>query len=172
MKGIRTAILAFACSSIAMAQTMPSNTPAQKGDNADASFIQQAGEGGMAEVELSRLAMQNAASADVKRFASQMVQAHSENNKQLATIAAHENVPLPKALSSEHEAAREKLSALKGSEFDMAYVDAMRSDHQKMDDLLKSSQATVSTEELRTFIKKTEPVVAHHLAMAQNLKVN
>jgi hypothetical protein len=38
-------------------------------------------------------------------------------------------------------------------------------------DLLKSSAATVSTEELRTFIKKTLPVVQEHLRMAQDLKV-
>jgi putative membrane protein len=107
----------------------------------------------------------------VKKFAAQMVHDHTANNKQLATIAAHENIPVPKTLDRDHAALRDKLNGLKGSDFDQSYVNAMRSDHQKMLDLLKSSQSTVSTEELRTFIKKTEPVVEHHLSMAQNLKV-
>jgi putative membrane protein len=90
---------------------------------------------------------------------------------ELTTIAAHENIAAPNALDSDHAALRDKLQTSKGADFDRTYVDAMRSDHQKMLDLLKSSQATVSTEELRTFIKTTEPVVAHHLSMAQSLKV-
>ena len=149
----------------------PSTAPAKAGDNPDASFVQKAGEGGMAEVELSKLAEKSASSPAVRSFAGQMVQAHGANNKELLNIAAHENIAPPKELDSEHAALRDKLAAMKGAEFDRAYVEAMRNDHQKMDDLLKSSQATVSTEELRTFIKKTTPVVEAHLRMAQDLKV-
>jgi putative membrane protein len=172
MKAISNiALLAIPFAFAVHAQTKPSNMPSQAGENGDATFVQKAGEGGMAEVELSKVAEKNAKSADVKKFATQMVHDHTANNKELATIAAHENIPVPKTLDSEHAALRDKLQGMKGADFDRAYVDAMRSDHQKMDDLLKSSQATVSTEELRTFIKKTEPVVEHHLSMAQNLKV-
>jgi putative membrane protein len=172
MKGISSiALLAIPLAFAAHAQTATSNTPAQAGENGDATFIQKAGEGGMAEVELSKIAEKNATSADVKKFAAQMVHDHTANNKELTTIAAHENTPVPKALDSDHAALRDKLEGMKGADFDRTYVDAMRTDHQKMIDLLKSSQATVSTEELRTFIKKTEPVVEHHLSMAQNLKV-
>jgi putative membrane protein len=148
----------------------PTSAPKQPGENPDAMFVQKAGEGGMAEVELSRLAEKSASSPEVRRFATHMVQDHSANNKELLTIAAHENISPPKDLDSEHAAIRDKLAAMKGTEFDRAYLDAMRNDHRKMDDLLKSSQATVSTEELRTYIKKTTPVVEAHLRMAQNLK--
>lgn len=155
----------------AYAATPPSTAPAKPGDNPDATFVQQAGAGGMAEVELSKLAEKSASSPAVRSFASKMVQAHSANNKELLTIAAHENISAPRELDSEHAALRDKLAAMKGVEFDRAYVEAMRNDHQKMDDLLKSSEATVSTEELRTYIKKTTPVVEAHLRMAQDIKV-
>jgi putative membrane protein len=78
---------------------------------------------------------------------------------------------LPKELDSEHAQLRDKLAAQHGADFDRTYVDAMRGDHQKMADLLRSSQATVSTEELRAFIQKTLPVVQDHLRMANELKV-
>lgn len=172
MQGIsRVALLAIPLAFAAHAQTKTTNMPAQAGDGPDAAFVTKAAQGGMAEVELSKVAQKNAKSADVKTFATKMVTDHTANNKELATIAAHENIPVPKALDGEHAALRDKLSAMKGAEFDRAYIDAMKTDHQKMDELLKSSQATVSTEELRTFIKKTDPVVEHHLSMAQNLKV-
>jgi len=151
--------------------TPPNTAPAKAGDNPDASFVQKAGEGGMAEVELSKLAEKSASAPAVRQFASKMVQDHGANNKELLTIAAHENIAPPKDLDAEHAALRDKLASLKGAEFDRTYVEAMRADHQKMDDLLKSSQATVSTEELRTFIKKTTPVVEAHLHMAQDLKL-
>ena len=172
MQGIsKLALLAIPFAFAAHAQTKTSNMPAKAGEGPDATFVTKAAQGGMAEVELSKVAEKNAKSGDVKTFAAKMVQDHTANNNELATIAAHENIPVPKSLDSEHAALRDKLSGMKGADFDRAYVDAMKTDHQKMDDLLKSSQATVSTEELRTFIKKTDPVVQHHLSMAQKLKV-
>ncbi len=171
MQGIsKIALLALPFAFAAHAQTKTSNMPAKSGEGPDATFVTQAAQGGMAEVELSKVAEKNAKSADVKKFASEMVHDHTANNKELATIAAHENIPVPTSLDTEHAALCDKLSAMKGADFDRAYIDAMKTDHQKMDDLLKSSQATVTTEELRTFIKKTDPVVEHHLAMAQKLK--
>jgi putative membrane protein len=153
------------------AQEPGSSSPKTAAESPDATFVQQAAHGGLAEVELSKLAVASANSAQVKQFAEKMVQAHSENNQQLALIAAHENIALPKELDSEHAQLRVKLSMQHGADFDRSYVDAMRSDHQKMADLLQSSQATVSTEELRTFIKKTLPVVQDHLHMANELKL-
>jgi putative membrane protein len=155
---------------VAFLQAQTTNMPQQKGDSGDATFVEKAGAGGMAEVELSNIAESNAKSPEVKKFAMQMVHDHTANNKNLATIAAKENISLPKTLDAEHAALRDKLKAETGADFDRDYVAAMRSDHQNMLDLLKSSESTVSTEELRTFIKKTQPVVEHHLSMAQNLK--
>jgi putative membrane protein len=167
---IAAALLVALPFAAAQAQTKTSNMPQQKGESGDATFVQKAGEGGMAEVELSKIAESKAQSADVKKFAAQMVKDHTANNKELSTIAAKENIEVPKSLDADHAALRDKLKSTKGADFDREYVEAMRSDHQKMADLLKSSESTVSTDDLRSFIKKTEPVVEHHLSMAQNLK--
>jgi putative membrane protein len=164
---------AIAFTGVALAQTSGgSNAPKQpsEGAGADAAFIQKAGAGGMAEVELSKLAEQNAKSGDVKKFAEHMVRDHTSNNRELETIATKENVALPKDLDAEHAALRDKLASLKDEAFDKAYIDAMRDDHQKMDDLLKSSAGSVSSAELRTYIKKTEPAVEAHLREANKLK--
>lgn len=138
----------------------------------DAAFVQQAAKGGMAEVELSKIASTSASSPDVRRFADHMVTDHTKNNQELATIAAHENIAVPKELDGEHARLRDELSTMKGPDLDLAYITAMRNDHQKMADLLKTSQATVSTDEMRTFIKTTLPVVQDHLRMAQQINVH
>lgn len=158
---------------VALAQTTGgSSAPKQPSERAgaDASFIQQAGQGGMAEVELSKLAEQKVKSGHVRKFAEHMVHDHTANNRELEKIATKENVALPKDLDAEHAAVRDRLASLKDEEFDKAYMDAMRTDHQKMDDLLKSSAGSVSSDELRTYIKKTTPTVEAHLREADKLK--
>jgi len=170
---LKTVLLASGMTLVSsvFAQSAGSSSPKTAAESPDAAFVQQAGNGGLAEVELSKLAVASAQSPKVKKFARQMVQAHSANNQQLAMIAAHENIALPKELDGEHAQLRDQLAALHGADFDRSYVDAMRGDHQKMEELLKSSQGTVSAEELRTFIKKTLPVVQAHLRMANELKM-
>src|SRR6185369_14746712 len=54
--------------------------------SADAAFAMAAAEGGLAEVELGRLAKEHASSADVKKFADKMVEDHGKANDELAGI--------------------------------------------------------------------------------------
>lgn len=139
-------------------------------DGADASFVQKAVQGGMAEVDLSTLAVTMADSPGVENFAQTMVRDHSANNRQLAAIATSEHIPLPGAIDAEHMQLHQQLAALHGADFDRAYVAAMRSDHQKMADFLTMSETSVNSDALRTFIQKTLPVVKAHLQMANELK--
>jgi putative membrane protein len=158
---------------VALAQTNGGSSAAKQPSEsagADATFIQKAAQGGVAEVELSKLAEQNAKSGEVKKFAEHMVRDHTSNNRELEQIATKENVALPKELDSEHAAIRDKLAGLKDEKFDKAYIDAMRTDHQKMEELLKSSEGTVTSAELKTYIKKTTAAVEAHLHEADKLK--
>ena len=134
----------------------------------DATFIKKAGQGGIAEVELSKIAEQKAKSSEVRNFAEHMVRDHTANNRELAQIASSQNIALPQYMDDEHSALRDKLSSLDDASFDKVYVDAMRTDHQKMDDLLKTS--SVTNDDLRAFIRKTTPVVEEHLREANQLK--
>jgi len=158
---------------VALAQTTGGSSAAKQPSEtagADATFIQKAAQGGVAEVELSKLAEQNAKSGDVKKFAEHMVRDHTSNNRELEKIATKENVALPKELDSDHAAIRDRLAGLKDEKFDKAYIDAMRTDHQKMEELLKSSEGTVTSAELKTYIKKTTAAVEAHMREADKLK--
>ena len=61
----------------------------------DQRFIQEAAEGGKAEVALGNLALQRAASDDVKQFAQHMVDDHSKANQELTELASQKNISLP-----------------------------------------------------------------------------
>src|SRR4051812_30296331 len=58
-------------------------------------FMERAAAGGMAEVELSNLALAKSTNNDVKSFATMMVADHSKANTELAAIATSKNVTLP-----------------------------------------------------------------------------
>lgn len=155
--------LVLLLSSCSTAVAQGTSAPELPGDSPDAMLVQQAGETGIADAELSRIAVDHAQSAGVRRFAEELVREHERSNRELAMIAAHENISVPKEISDTHAHLRTQLAVLHGADFDRAYLDAMRDDHRRLADLLRSSRATVSTQELRTWITLTLPVVQDHL---------
>ncbi len=77
---------------------LAADPPSDKGDKVvtggDLAFINDAGPGGVAEVELGRLAVEKAASAEVKQFAQQMIEDHSKAGEKLKTLASQKKVTL------------------------------------------------------------------------------
>jgi len=67
---------------------------AMKG-SADSSFINEAAEGWMKEVELGKLAQSRAADTSVKQFAQRMVTDHGKANKELTSLAKSKGITLP-----------------------------------------------------------------------------
>src|ERR1700746_3382597 len=66
----------------------------------DDKFVKDAAEGGLAEVELGKLAAEKGASTDVKAFGQRMVTDHSKANDELKQIAGAKGVDLPTELSA------------------------------------------------------------------------
>jgi putative membrane protein len=170
-----TRSLLIACAAVCMTFSFASNASADTGDHdvsGDEAFIATAAQGGMGEIELSRVAARGADSTEVRNFATKMVEEHTASNAELGKIAMRANLPMPVAPDSDHMQLRDKLIALRGPEFDKTYMEAMRSDHQKTVDFLIGASTMVTTDDLRNFIKKTLPVVQQHLRMAQDFKAS
>jgi predicted outer membrane protein len=64
-------------------------------DNPDMSFYKKAAEGGLAEVELGKLAQEKSPTQSVKDFGAMMVKDHSAANQKLETVASGKNIKLP-----------------------------------------------------------------------------
>jgi putative membrane protein len=158
----------------AYAQTSPpSAPPAAPGaketlNQEDKTFVKEAAIGGMAEVELSKLA-QKSENADVKKFADRMVQDHRAANQQLTTIATSLGVDVPKALDQQHEQMRQKLATLHGKAFDEQYMHGMVEDHNKAVTLFQQEERSGSSAQLKQFAQKTLPTLQEHQKMAQEL---
>ena len=75
-------------------QTAPEETLSQQ----DKQFVTEAAEGGMTEVELSKIA-EKSSSPEVKHFAERMVRDHSTANAELTSIATGLEIEMPKTLA-------------------------------------------------------------------------
>jgi putative membrane protein len=133
-------------------------------------FAQKAAVIGKAEIQLGQLAMQRSEDADVRRYAERMVKDHSAADAKLKQIAAKDNLQLPQALDPEHEAAKQKLSSLKGEAFDREYAKTMAKGHDKAVALFESaSQSSQMPADLKQFAASTLPTLEQHKEMAHSL---
>ncbi|HEX3123521.1 MAG TPA: DUF4142 domain-containing protein [Rhodanobacteraceae bacterium] len=146
-----------------------SSSPAKPAENPDASFVHKAGESDLAELQFSRLASARAASPKVREYALRIVQDHDQSARELAIIAAHENIALTDSVDDEHSQVLDALASEGGATFDSNYMTAMLQAHQQLASLMKSSEAAVSTDELRVYIKKTLPVLEREERLAQDI---
>jgi putative membrane protein len=136
----------------------------------DRSFIMDAANDGLAEVELGKIAQQNAASEEVKKFGQRMADDHSKANKELEPIAAKLGVTLPTAPSGKHAHMVKELSKKQGAKFDREYAEDMVKDHKKAVKLFEKQSQKADAEELRQFAAKTLPTLQEHLKMAEDLR--
>ena len=136
-------------------------------NTADRLFTQLAAEGGLAEVTFGELAAEKGQSSAVGDFARRMVDDHSAANERLAGIADKSKIPLPDALNAEHANMRDRLEALEGAAFDLAYMRGQVVDHQKTTQLLIWEINSGQDTELRRFASETLPTILDHLGMAR-----
>jgi len=133
----------------------------------DAKFATDAANGGMAEVELGKLAQEKATDAKVKEFGSMMVTDHSKANDELKILAQSKGIELPTMPGEDEQKIKQELSAKSGKDFDKAYVDQMVTDHKKTITLFENALNDVEDADLKQFIQKTLPVLKSHLEHIQ-----
>src|SRR5687768_12501719 len=98
----------------------------------DREFVEKMGQVNLAEVKLGQLAAQRASNAQVKQFAGRMVSDHQKANAELKQIASKMAVQIPAELDAKHQELHDRLSKMKGPEFDKEYMQAMVDGHQEV----------------------------------------
>jgi putative membrane protein len=141
---------------------------ANRMNTAVSSFVTKAAEGGMAEVELGRLASQRASDDSVKQFGQRMVTDHGKANDELKQIASSKGMDIPSSLAAKHQAAMDRLSKLNGAEFDRAYMQDMVRDHREDVSEFRRESQRGTDPEVKSFAAKTLPVLEEHLKQAES----
>ena len=143
------------------------DTGGKKGATEERLFLQSASNGGLAEVELGKLAQQRGASEDVKSFGARMVKDHEQANKELATLAARKGVSFPARIDRKDEQLRDRLSKLSGPAFDQAYMHEMTADHEHDVAAFHDAAETSSDDDVREFALHELPTLTEHLDQAK-----
>jgi putative membrane protein len=136
---------------------------------ADKKFIEKAAQGGMAEVELGKLAADKASSDDVKKFGQRMVDDHSKANDQLKQLAESKGVQVPQDLNAKDKATKDRLSKLSGAAFDSAYMKDMVQDHTKDVSEFRRASTAAKDQDVKSFASQTLPTLEEHLKQAQSI---
>lgn len=154
-------------------KTEPAKPPSDKGDQVvtggDLAFMNDAAPGGMAEVELGKLAVSKSNNADVKAFAQKMIDDHTKAGEDLKQLAAQKKVMLPPDVLPAAKQAMDKLSKLSGADFDKEYVKEMVTDHQKDVTAFENASKTAGDADVKAFATKTLPVLKMHLEMINGI---
>lgn len=149
-----------------------SNGTAMAPASAGQTFANAAAASDAFEIATSQLADAQGASANTKKFAADMIKAHTESTAKLKAAASGTTPPIvPDAtLSAEQQQVVDSLKSVKGADFDKAYATAQVDAHQKTLDALKANAGNADVpQQLRDFATKLIPTVTAHLNMAKSL---
>lgn len=135
----------------------------------DEEFLKKAASDGITEVVLGRMATERAENADVKKFGERMDTDHSKGNRELMAVATKLQVSIPKDVERPHQEMIEKLKALKGAEFDRAYMEHMVMDHEKAVALFTDKSKNAKDDMVKQFAAKQLPTLKEHLQMARDI---
>ncbi len=136
----------------------------------DQEFVVKAASGGLMEVELGKIAAQNAASAKVKEFGQRMVKDHSKANDELKALASAKNISIPATPGEDHQKHIDNLKAKKGAEFDKDYIDMMVDDHEEDIKDYEKAASDGKDAQIKAFAQSKVLILKQHLEMARSAK--
>ena len=128
------------------------------------------------DIAAGQMAIEKGADDEVKAFGQRMVTDHSAVNQQATELVSRLGVtpeanPTSQQLAADGTAARERLSALSGADFDRAYIDNEVTYHETVlsaidQTLIPSSENA----ELKALLEQVRPAIAAHLDHARQIQ--
>src|SRR5688572_8667038 len=104
----------------------------------DGDFVRDVAIKNMAEIELSRMALDHATSLDIKSFAQRVIDEHDAAGDKLKSAVSGQQIEWPAQLDDEHRKTANELAQKQGADFDRDYVKAMVDSHQDLTAKLES----------------------------------
>ena len=165
---------AFAADPPTSGMAAPMKGPAMKGrmSGADRAFMLKAAGAGLYEVEVSRLAADKAESAEVKKYASMLVDDHTKANAELTALAEARGVKLPAQPPADKRERLTRMGTMSGAAFDQAYVKQVGiGDHKADITMFEKASRTGKDPEIKAWVDGKLPTLREHLAAAQRQNV-
>jgi putative membrane protein len=130
------------------------------------------------EIAAGRMEKNHGKSADVKNFAKEMIDHHTDNNKQVKALAKKlhmmpEKTAWTDKMHAENLATAAKMDKLHGADLDRAYVEKQVDMHQHVLDKLDTYLIPqAKNDDLKALLTNTRAAVAQHLQEAKTLQAS
>lgn len=135
----------------------------------DASFLKDAEQAGLFEIQAGKIALDKGQDPQVKTFAQQMIDDHTKANQDIETLAGQKGVKLPTAPSLSQKAKLTTLQHWTQSGFDHHYADDQLSAHKDAVKLATKNSTGAKDADVKGLATKMLPTLQHHQDMAQQL---
>jgi putative membrane protein len=148
------------------ARTAVTSTPSPQ------DFVDKAAQSDAFEIAAAKLAESQATSPDVKKFAGEMIKAHTKSTASIKKAAAEATpavTPHP-ALTADQQSALTKLTNDSRTDFDKDYLSGQVDAHESALALVQRYADSGTEAGLKAAAAKLAPVVQEHLQMARDLK--
>ena len=170
---LAAALLLAACTPDAEQHAHPrqssGNSPSPILPSQDRDFLEKAGEGSNAEIEVGRLALSRGLRPEVKAFGQRMVIDHAALKQRLNEVAAKHRIVLPTSLGDQ-QASYDRLVDLRYDRFDVEFVRAMIEDHAMAAELFRNEAAGGADPDIRAVATQSLPLIRAHLEHARSLR--
>jgi putative membrane protein len=113
-------------------------------------FVRDVAVKNMAELELSRLALDKAMTAEIRAFAKRVLDEHGATGEKLKSIVSARQIAWPAELDDERRSSLEELSEQQGDAFDREYLEATIESHQDLAAKLESRLDVQSVADWKT----------------------
>jgi putative membrane protein len=134
-------------------------------------FVDAAAQSDMYEVQAGQLASMRAHMPELKKFAKEMVDAHTMTSSQLKSIlakAAPDTMP-PTELDSRHQGMLNDLKGAKDEDFDGRYIAQQVAAHNEANILMRGYAKDGDSADIKMFAAETQPKVQMHLDMINDI---
>ncbi len=136
-------------------------TTAQLSDK-DKAFLSEAGEGGLKEMQFSKLALDKSKNDSVKSYAQQMITDHTQLNSDMQPFVQQAGLTPPAQLNAKDQAEYDHLSKLSGTRFDQMYIRSMQKDHHKTLQEFKTESTVATDPNFKSTVENGEKVIKQH----------
>ena len=159
-------------------QTHGSSAPAASNKGNTRTVLSQIHQANLTEIALGKMAEEKASMSEVRAYADQLVQDHTNVDETVVAMAEKTGAHLQNGAAAQREGRREiahekrlerKLKSASGPDFDRLFLQQTRSDHDRLIRKLQQGREDASDDELEALIDKMIPILEQHRELAQIL---
>jgi putative membrane protein len=156
------------------AVTRAAPSPQASGKKNSAAILAQIHQASLKEIAIGEMAEGKASSSEVRAYADQLVQDHTNTDQMVVAMAQKTGAHLHDSASGRHESAHgklvdQKLSSASGAGFDRLFLQKTSSDNERLIRSLQQEREDASDDDIEALIDKIVPILEQHRDLAQIL---